>query len=234
MQRTFTYYSHNHENDTAIEYITTGLYSALSCSYLSEDPDCGIETIHFVCKSIKSIAALAYKLRSEITRYLDCIEEPQQMDINLSGRYSDYSRDTLYAVESALSMLCSTNLNGRPFMIGTIEECAVALIRQFKLHTLEAAYIAEDWSDDDPVNTNYCGSWSKIVNLKLPFNNRPEEMLLAIGYCGGGNVATAYTDGENDDSDAFVQRVVNMICQSIDTENKDTEIYMEFKEKTEE
>ena len=66
------HFDHDYENDTTIFYVSTGLYSALLCSFASEDPDCGVETINYqTMDKPMSSAQLAYELLCEIKDVLD-------------------------------------------------------------------------------------------------------------------------------------------------------------------
>ena len=97
-------YSHDHTNDTKIVYFKTKYGSHMECSFTSEDPDYGTETIEYNSEPIISFYAMAKDQLREIEEYLDATENGIKRDGNApnSEVYDDYINTTLYAVENAL------------------------------------------------------------------------------------------------------------------------------------
>lgn len=233
MEKITKYFKYSYENDTTIEYVNTGLYSMLNCSYTSEDPDYGTDTIHFTANPAESMEKMAYNMLYEIKDFLDyrdgSVEAPR---CDVQNDYGEYSNSTLIAIEYALSDISKgyvpdTNKNGHRFMIGTVINCARELISMLNDGELKTAYVAEEWDECDPADVDGCESWYRILNQPLYFDNSDSEKLLVMGYCGGGSVATAYIHSEFDDPCAMESLVADMICNSIGC-NRNTKIYMEF------
>ena len=67
MEKITKYFKHDYENDTTIEYVNTGLYSMLNCSFTSENPDYGTDTIHYTAEPAVSMEQMAYEMGIEIT-----------------------------------------------------------------------------------------------------------------------------------------------------------------------
>ena len=68
MEKITKYFKYCYANDTTVEYVNTGLYSMLNCSYTSEDPDYGTDTIHFAMKENASMERIAYEIFLVLTR----------------------------------------------------------------------------------------------------------------------------------------------------------------------
>lgn len=104
MEKITKYFTHDYENDTTIEYVNTGMYSMLNCSFTSEDPNYGTDTIHYTSVPVKSIEQMAYEMLGEVTDFLDwrdgTVEAPR---CDVQNDYGEYSNSTLIAIEYALA-----------------------------------------------------------------------------------------------------------------------------------
>lgn len=135
MERITKYFSHDYESDTAIEYVNTGMYSMLNCSYTSEDPDCGTDTLHYNADSVKPFEQLAYEMAKEIETYLDATEDGTHRKSNApyARSYEEYFTSTLYAIEKALKDISK---NYRPDALGErIGEMLDKIHEEFNVET---------------------------------------------------------------------------------------------------
>ena len=240
MEKITKYFDHDYSNDTTIEFVKSGLYTMLNCSFTSEDPNYGTETIHFSGEHDDSMKEVAYNMLREVSIYLDSeySHNRDNIDKEIVKNYENYCNSTLIAVERALQEITKgykpenpVNKHGHQYMIGTIEECADKMFKLWQEDKLERVYVAESFglNEDDPSDPDWCSEWHEIVRVDLPFDNYKDEMLLMIGYCGGGNVATAYTHNYKDlgEDPFFVENIAKMISESTGLDIKG-KIYMEF------
>ena len=104
MDRSVKYFKYCYENDTAVEFVDTGLYSMLNVSFTSEDPDYGTDTLHYTSEPAESEEQLAYEMLNEVSRVLNARDNPKEYEISreLKMVYDDYSTSTLIATEHAL------------------------------------------------------------------------------------------------------------------------------------
>lgn len=105
MEKITKYFKYSYENDTTVEYVSTGLYSMLNCSFTSEDPDYGTDTLRSdPAIPPKPREQMAYEMAKEIAAYLDATEDGDRRysDAPYARKYDDYSNSTLYAIEKAL------------------------------------------------------------------------------------------------------------------------------------
>lgn len=104
MEKITKYFKYSYENDTTVEYVNTGLYSMLNCSFTSEDPDYGTDTIHYTATPVESMEKMAYDMLQEVTDFLDyrdgSVEAPR---CDVQNDYGEYSNSTLIAIEYALN-----------------------------------------------------------------------------------------------------------------------------------
>ena len=106
MERFVNYFKFDYENDTAIEYVNTGLYSSLNCSFTSEDPNCGTDTIRFNSEPAMNYMDMVREQLEEIKSYLDVTKDGYYRDFATAEEnivFGDYSNSMLYAIEKALS-----------------------------------------------------------------------------------------------------------------------------------
>lgn len=239
MEKITNCYTHDYENDTSVEYVNTGAYSQLTCSFTSEDEDYGTETIHsLVAKPPKKLEQMAFEMAKDIGKHLDSLDNHHLKSVYTEEErkfmklYGDYGTTTLYAVEHVLNDIAKDsviNSNGHEFMVGTIRECATELIRRFTNKEIRCAYVAIDWDEEVPHRVDGASRWYKVVRVDLPFDNNDNEMLLMIGYCGGGDVETAYCLDITESNDPwFHASVVKMLKDSTDALSIDTKRYVEF------
>ena len=104
MEKITKYFKYDYENDTTIEYVNTGLYSMLNCSFTSEDPDYGTDTLHWTSSKPVPIAQIAYEMKNRLSGYLNRTDDGIYRKADDSDNYlfGDYSNSTLYAIEKAL------------------------------------------------------------------------------------------------------------------------------------
>ena len=100
-------YSHDYTDDTEIKYFRDNEGSHLECSFTSEDPDYGTETIYLNSDPAETLREMARDQMEEITAYLDATADGTRRvdDAPNAIVYDSYGNSTLYAVESALSNL---------------------------------------------------------------------------------------------------------------------------------
>lgn len=103
-----------------------------------------------------------------------------------------------------------------------IEEAAKIIADSFKNNTVRKIYVGnnstnpEDITDTDSV----CG-WSAIVRPDLPFDNEENDLVLMMGYLGGGYVGTVYADLSEYDERSFLDDLQTLLCNV--TGNDETE-----------
>ena len=233
MKRTVSYHDVNYDNDTAIEYVDTGLYSMLNCSYTSEDPDYGTETIHFVSKPVKGQLRMEYELAERIGKYLDAMDNGTMAELSrdIKLEYDDYGKSTLIAVESALKY-DTRSYNPNKWFV-TIEQASRIIGNEFlhgkhwTFHFCESdKYEAED---NDPENFEGEG-WYGVKRIEGFFDNSPRELIVAVGYWGGGNCAFGYASEDYTDTQLAYEEIAKAICESTGGEPKDM-IFLEMDEK---
>lgn len=108
------YFTHCYDYDTTIEYVNTGLYSMLNCSFTSEDPDYGTDTLHWTSSKPVHIAQIAYEMKNRLSRYLNRTNDGTYRKADDSDNYlfGDYSNSTLYAIEKALNEIVEEHKEG--------------------------------------------------------------------------------------------------------------------------
>ena len=239
MEKITKNYKFNYDNDTTIEYVNTGMYSMLNCSFTSEDPDYGTDTLHFTLdeektlSDIPSIEELAFRMGKQIREYLDATDDGiyRTDDAPYAREYDEYSNSTLFAIEKALHEIIREphlNNNGHYFRIGAfkdiIDEIRDALVDK----TVSAIYVATDFPEDyDGYDPEKAEDWFKIVRMTPPFDNNPEEVFVMMGRCGGGNVATCYSYDDYDTA-WFINKLIQMMKESTGENDDKTKFYFEF------
>ena len=245
MRKSHFTYTHDYENDTTIEYVDTGLYSMLNCSFTSEDPDYGTETIHYVSKTSKPDDQLAYEMRKELKKYLDFKESYNGHDLiepdirELRCKYGDFINTTLYAVEGALQELSVgytpevRTPDGNLIQIVTVEEAAkiiaTACAEKRNVHFDFGVSIGTP-IEDQPLTDFATGhadcSWygiRRIVNDEKLFDDwgPTTDYIFIVGHYGGGNIATAYfaSDEYRDISKWDGAELADAICESADAKS---------------
>lgn len=235
MKRTVSYYNCNYENDTAIEYVETGLYSALNCSYTSEDPDSGTETIRFVSEPVRDQKRMAYELLKRIGKYLNALDEGRmpELDRDIRVEYVDYTRSTLIAVENALVLMTKDYKPTRQFV--TIEEAGKIIADEFRSGTHRLFHFCESCKseahDNDP-DTFEGEGWYGVKRIDGFFDNSPCELIVAVGYWGGGNCSFAYVWEDDVNTTLAEMEIADAICESTGGDKNDV-IFLELDDKEE-
>lgn len=240
MKRISQCFTSDYRDDTMIEYVETGSYSMLNCSYTSEDPDCGTDTIHFSLGYVASIERLAFEMLQEITDYLDfrnvCEKtrgqggEWQWRYKDLEDAYGAYSSCTLIAFEHALTEIVHGYVPTKWYMDITeasemiakaLEEEPDAVFSFTESDTEEAKGNPDKHGDDGP--------WFGIRRIRSLFDNGDDEFIVAVGQWGGGAVAVKYDDFEANNRAEIVKKA---ITESTDWD-ADNYIFVEKEEKGE-
>lgn len=235
MEKITKYFKHDYENDTTIEYVNTGLYSMLNCSFTSEDPNYGTDTIHYTANLVESMEKLAYDMLYEVKDFLDyregSVEAPR---CDVQNDYGDYSNSTLYAIEKALHDISKdyhpgkwymTVLDASWFMATKMMEDRTA---SFGFCEVNADEAKGNPMDHDPMS----GGWYGVKRIDGFFDNDPDEFIVAVGYFGGGSVELAYADNEMADRATCAQKLMKAICRATG-EGANCWLYVEQDEKKE-
>lgn len=227
------YFEYCYENDTTVEYVNTGLYSMLNCSYTSEDPDYGTDTIHFTANPAKSMEQMAYEMLGEVKDYLDWrdgeIEAPRA---DVQNDYEDYSNSTLIAIEYALTDL-SKEFNPTK-RYATIRDASEWIAKELIAdRRKEFAFCESDYEEakGNPLEHKEEGGWHGVKRIDGFFDNDPDEFIIAVGYYGGGDVAFGYNDCSSlDDVNEYAKTICKTICNATGWDS-DNMIYIEEEEK---
>lgn len=220
MKRSVKFFSHDYDLDTAIEYVNTGMYSMLNCSFTSEDPDYGTDTIHSNLSSPpKPREQMAYEMAQEIAAYLDATEDGvyRKNGVPYEKQYGDFSNSTLYAIEKALKDLAGdyNPIQTKWFM--TIRNAGKMIAEKFLSGETKCFSYCESNQDEMNENTpdKYRGEgWYGIKRIPGFFDNSKDEFIIATGYYGGGNCAFGYVYWGDTDTDEPAIAVANAICES--------------------
>lgn len=240
MKRISKCFTSDYRDDTMIEYVETGLYSILNCSYTSEDPDYGTDTLHFSLGYVAPIKRLAYDMLREISDYIDfremcsasCGDGGVWLDRyhGLELEYGSYSSSTLMAIEHALIEIADGYAPTKWYMditeasemiAKTLEEEPDAVFSFTESNTEEAKGNPDKHGDDGP--------WFGIRRIRSLFDNGDDEFIVAVGQWGGGAVAVKYDDFEANNRAEIVKKA---ITESTDWD-ADNYIFVEKEEKGE-
>ena len=220
MEKTTKYFTFDYKDDTTIEYVNTGAYSSLSCSFTSEDPDYGTDTIHYNMEPAVSIGKMAYEMVRELTLYLNKTDSGRYNDISHAERitYGDYSNSTLYAVEKALRNIAEEYRATSWF--GNLEdvcrEIAKRIIRDGNRKFSFCESDQEEWDNYSPEEYEQIGAeWYGIKRLDSVFDNGSNEYIVAVGYYGGGYVKTAYVETDKYCIGANINNLARQMCDII-------------------
>lgn len=206
MKRSVEFFAHDYDFDTAIEYVNTGMYSMLNCSFTSEDPDYGTDTIHSdPANPPKSREQMAYEMMQEITAYLDATEDGvyRKNGAPYEKQYGDFSNSTLYAIEKALNEL-ARNYKPDPKEWRVTITNAGKIIADLMLSGKCKRFALCDADD----------AWYGVKRIDGFFDNSPRELIVAVGYWGGGNCAFAYVDEDNTDTSEPADAIAQAISES--------------------
>lgn len=244
MKRSVEFFAHDYDFDTAIEYVNTGVYSMLNCSFTSEDEDYGTDTIHSSpANPPKPREQMAYEIAQEIGEYLDATEDGDRRysDAPYARKYDDYSNSTLYAIEKALKALAGdykpnptawyTTITGAGKIIadrmlsGECRKFALCDVDDDVVANYSAAYFAS-------MGEGSGEGWYGVKRIDGFFDNSPRELIVAVGYWGGGNCTFAYVDEENTDTSEPANAIAQAISESTGLD-LDHVIFVEEDEKDE-
>ena len=242
MEKITKYFKDSYENDTTVEYVSTGLYSMLNCSFTSEDPDYGTDTIHYTATPVESMEKMAYNMLYEVKDFLDyregSVEAPRY---DVQNDYGEYSNSTLYAIEKALKELAG-DYNPNPTAWYTTIKDAGKIIADRMLSGKCKQFALCDVNDD--VIANYSAAyfesmgegsgegWYGVKRIEGFFDNSPRELIVTVGYWGGGNCTMAYADEESTDTSWPAEAIALAISESTGLELNHV-IFVEEDEKDE-
>ena len=242
MEKITKTFTHEYENDTTIEYFNTGKYAGLICSFTSEDPAYGTDTLHYNSEPADTMEALAYEMREEIRQYLDMtddgIHRGKAESSELDLVYGEYSNSTLYAIENALTEIAKDykagsvkDEDGNIYQILTIEEAAKAI----KETVFEGANVTFDIgtgiSHYDPKYYVENPGYLYWYGVKLIPNDENlfdgygpyRDYIFMVGYFGGGNISMAYFNSEFGSLNEWdAEELVKAICESTGIKRTDT------------
>lgn len=234
MEKITKYFKHDYENDTTIEYVNTGLYSMLNCSFTSEDPDYGTDTLHWTSSKPVPIAQIAYEMKNRLCKYLDKMDHGYYRDVDDGDRYmfGDYSNSTLYAIEKALHEIAEGYRPNKWY--ATIADASFMMAKRF----LENSDMTFSFCESDreeakgnPVEHEDTGGWHGVKRIPGFFDNEPNEFIVAVGLYGGGNVGFGYADyGATDELSEISRAIRKAICEATGWD-VDNYIYIEEDEK---
>ena len=241
MEKITKTFTHEYENDTTIEYYNTGKYAGLICSFTSEDPAYGTDTLHYNSEPADTMEALAYEMHEDIRQYLDMtddgIHRGKAKGSELDQVYGEYINSTLYAIENALTEIAKDykpgpvkDEDGNIYQILTIEEAAKAIKETIiedtnvmfdigvEISHHDARYYAEHPGDP------YWYGVKLIPNDENLFDgygfNR--DYIFMVGYFGGGNISMAYFNNEFSSLKEWnAEELVKAICDSTGMERTD-------------
>lgn len=240
MEKTTRNYNFDYENDTTIEYVNTGLYSMLNCSFTSEDPDYGTDTIHYTANPAVSMEQMAYEMVRELAIYLNKKDQRQYADITDAERiaYDGYGNSTLYAIEHALSDIAKAYRARSWFghLEDVTREIAKRMITDGEKTFSFCESNQEEWDEYSPEEyEQFAASWYGIKRLSPVFDNGSYEYLVAIGYYGGGDFTSAYLYDDERNTEDSINELARSICEGIEriTDLKPQSIVFATEEKEE-
>lgn len=233
MKKITKYFKHDYENDTTIEYVNTGMYSMLNCSFTSEDPDYGTDTIHYKANLVESMEKLAYDMLYEVKDFLDyregSVEAPR---CDVQNDYGDYGNSTLYAIENALHEIAEGYRPDKWY--ATIADASFMMAKRFLENSdVTFAFCESDREEakGNPMEHENNGGWHGVKRIPGFFDNEPNEFIVAVGHYGGGNVGFGYADYEATDELSEISRAIRKaICEATGWD-ADNYIYIEEDEK---
>ena len=218
MEKITKHFKYSYDNDTTIEYVNPGLYSMLNCSFTSEDPDYGTDTIHYGVgsKSVRTMEQMAFDMLREVKDFLDYrdgeIERPLVCNID----YDDYSASTLIAIEYALTEI-SKNYSPKKWY-ATIADASERIAKELlKDRTKVFSFCESDRleASTDPEKHQDGGGWYGIKRIDGFFDNEKSEFIIAVGHYGGGGVAFGYVDADEDDDSTCEYQVRRAILNAM-------------------
>jgi len=206
MKRSVEFFAHDYDFDTAIEYVNTGMYSMLNCSFTSEDEDYGTETLHSVPSNPpKPREQMAYEMAQEIAAYMDATEDGtyRKSGAPYAEQYGVFSNSTLYAIEKALNELAGDYKPDQKEWNATITDAGKIIATRMLSGKCKRFALCDE---DD--------AWYGVKRIDGFFDNSPRELIVAVGYWGGGNCTFAYVDEENTDTSEPADAIAQAISES--------------------
>lgn len=115
-----------------------------------------------------------------------------------------------WVMEDALEPTMITDKYGHELYWVDGKEAAEIIAKAFINGDVRKIYVGSDREEPSELDDleAVCG-WSEIREVDLPFDNTSEEMVLMMGYLGGGYVGSAYYDGES--ADWFAAQIKDMM-----------------------
>lgn len=220
MEKLTINYSHDYPNDTVLTFSKDEYRSEIKLEFTGDDPDFGTETLICGGNADETMMELVKDQLDDITEYLDATDNGIRRSRVYSYELGDLSNTTLYAFENILKQIIGDETKRTPTLIENknkhkcgimrIDLAADIIADAFINKKVNAVYIGIDYDEDHIDNPEEQETWHKIIRMKLPFDNYDTEIALLMGYCGGGNVAMAYSY----DGDDFRYAVAEMITES--------------------
>lgn len=232
------YYTHDSENDTRLVYSTSKDRNEIELMYYGPDPDCDESIKILGGDAFESMLDLAKEQLEAITAYLDETDNGYKRGNSTDQTLDEYCNSALYAWENMLREVVGTtgtarrfvNTNGRKYIVLPVSDAAKVIMDAFVNDKVKYMYLAADHFFKDDINDMHNWSeWYKIVQTVLPFDNEEFEMVLMMGYCGGGCVKMAYTNDCCNDTGDFICKIEDMICSAAEL-HSDNKVYLEFVE----
>ena len=242
MEKFTEYFDNDYPMDTTIEYVNTGHYSMLNCSFTSEDEDAGTETIHSISAvPPRSRERMAYEMCQKLTNYMDLCDQGRysEIDVGVRMEYDDYMTSTKIAVERALQKISENydpvvrNKDGNEVMVLSVRDAAKVICER----------VAKNWNVrfdfacstgfsyvDDDVNKAIKNADSfvnygvrRIDNDHNLFDGNggfDTDYIFLVGLYGGGNITMAYfcSDDRENISDWDCESLVTAMCESADVD----------------
>ena len=194
MKKFTGYFTHDYENDTTVEYVNAGSYTMLNCSFTSEDPDFGTETLNYKMLGDVPRERIAYRLLCQIESYLDFRAGKIYTD-KPAAYYSEYSNSTLIAIENALRKISASYISTRWFMkVNDAAEMIAKALVEDRNKRFAYCMASEEEAQGDPEDFKDDGGWYGIRRIPGFFDNEEEEFIVAAGHFGGGGVGFGYAD----------------------------------------
>ena len=216
MEKITKYFTHDYEKDTTIEWVSTGKYSMLNCSFTSEDEDYGTDTIHYGVgsDSVKHMEQMAYEMLGELTPYLSKKDRGETWTITkeMEQKYGDYSNSTLYAVEHALKIIAE-DYRARKWFAHLEDATREIARRMFNDGNKTFSFCVSN--EEYEQYEQYGSGWYGIKRLDSIFDNDSYEYIVAVGYYGGGCVESAYAYFDGTYKEEFVNELGRKLCDAI-------------------
>ena len=242
MEKITRYFTHDYENDTTVEFVSTGLYTTLNCAWTCEDPDFGTETIRYSSGLDVTMEKIADEMLRKVHAYLNWKEnKSSEIDGSIVVWLDEYGNSTLYAVEKALMKITGKAYNGygHTLQILTIGDAA-KVIKDTIAENINAEFAigigvdcrnVEDYVHDD--DGLYWYGVKLIPNDENLFDGSGfyQDYIFMVGCYGGGNISMAYFCNESMSLNEWDgEELVKAMCESLDM-SRDGKILLETIEK---